>query len=76
MGEARFFKRARPRDRVEMKLTLTKLRAPLAIFDGEARVGATLLTRVEGLKLAFGEFNPAHFDASSSPPSPADDAGE
>jgi acyl carrier protein len=64
MDEARFFKRAKPGDKIEMKLTLAKLRAPLAVFDGEAHVGESLLARVEGLKLAFGEFDPTSFDAA------------
>jgi len=66
MNEARFFKRAKPTDEIHISLTLTRLRAPLAIFDGEVKVQDQLLARVEGLTLAFGNFNPATFDAVPS----------
>ncbi len=63
MDEARFLRRAKPNDEIHMSLTLTRLRAPLAIFEGQVKVQNQLLARVEGLTLAFGEFNPATFDA-------------
>jgi len=63
MDEARFFKRAKPNDEIHISLTLTRLRAPLAIFSGEVKVADQLLARVDGLTLAFGNFNPATFDA-------------
>lgn len=63
MGEARFFKRAKPLDEIHIEQTLKKLRAPLAIFDGVVKVNGQLLARVEGLTLGFGDFNPAAFDA-------------
>jgi 3-hydroxymyristoyl/3-hydroxydecanoyl-(acyl carrier protein) dehydratase len=66
MGEARFFKRAKPGDEIHIEQKLTKLRAPLAIFEGQVKVHGQLLARVEGLTLAFGDFNPAAFDAISS----------
>jgi 3-hydroxyacyl-[acyl-carrier-protein] dehydratase len=65
MGEARFFQRARPRDEIQIEQKLTKLRAPLAIFEGTVKVGGQLLARVEGLTLAFGDFHPAAFDTKS-----------
>jgi acyl carrier protein len=64
MDEARFFRRAKPNDEIRMSLNLTRLRAPLAIFSGEVKVGDQLLGRVDGLTLAFGNFNPATFDAT------------
>ncbi len=64
MDEARFSKRAKPGDEIHMTLTLTRLRAPLAIFSGEVKVADQLLARVDGLTLAFGNFNPANFDAA------------
>jgi len=64
MDEARFFKRAKPHDEIHLTLSLTRLRAPLAIFSGEVKVGDQLLARVDGLTLAFGNFNPASFDAA------------
>ena len=63
MEEARFFKRAKPLDEIHIEQTLTKLRAPLGIFEGTVKVGDQLLARVEGITLAFGDFNPAAFDA-------------
>ncbi|MGA9701699.1 phosphopantetheine-binding protein [Pseudomonas sp.] len=64
MDEARFFRRAKPNDEIHISLTLTRLRAPLAIFSGQVKVQNQLLARVEGLTLAFGDFNPAAFDAA------------
>jgi acyl carrier protein len=68
MGEARFFKRARPLDEIQIEQTLTKLRSPLAIFEGTVKVGGQLLARVEGLTLAFGDFDPAFLEARSDKP--------
>jgi len=64
MDEARFFRRARPNDEIHISLTLTRLRAPLAVFAGQVKVNDQLLARVEGLTLAFGEFSPSAFDAA------------
>jgi acyl carrier protein len=64
MGEARFFKRAKPGDQIHIEQTMTRLRAPLAIFQGTVKVQDQLLARVEGLTLAFGDFQPSAFDAS------------
>jgi acyl carrier protein len=64
MGEARVYKRARPNDEIHLVLTLTRLRAPLAIFEGQVRVGNQLLAKVEGLTLAFGDYDSATIDAT------------
>jgi acyl carrier protein len=64
MGEARVYKRARPHDEIHIVLTMTRLRAPLAIFDGQVRVNNQLLAKVEGLTLAFGEYDSAAIDAT------------
>ena len=64
MGEARFLKRAKPGDEIQIEQKLTKLRAPLAIFEGQVKVQDHVISRVEGLTLAFGDFNPATFDAT------------
>jgi acyl carrier protein len=64
MDEARFFRRAKPNDEIQISLTLTRLRAPLAIFAGEVKVHNQVLARVEGLTLAFGDFNATTFDAT------------
>jgi len=54
MEEARFHRRARPGDRIDLTLTLSRLRAPLAVFAGQVQVGQQLLAKVDGLTLAFG----------------------
>jgi acyl carrier protein len=64
MDEARFFRRAKPNDEIQISLMLTRLRAPLAIFAGQVKVQNQVLARVEGLTLAFGDFNAATFDAT------------
>jgi acyl carrier protein len=63
MDEARFFHRAKPNDEIHISLTLTRLRAPLALFAGQVKVHNQVLARVERIILAFGEFNAATFDA-------------
>jgi acyl carrier protein len=65
MGEARFFKRAKPGDEIHIEQKLTRLRAPLAVFEGQVKVQDQVLGRVEGLTLAFGDFNPSAFDATT-----------
>jgi len=64
MDEARFFRRAKPNDEILISLALTRLRAPLAVFSGQVKVHNQVLARVEGLTLAFGDFNPAAIDAT------------
>ncbi len=79
MDGARFLRRAKPNDEIHMSLTLTRLRAPLAIFAGEVKIQNQLVARVEALTLAFGDFNPASFDAtpdSAVESSPADGPAE
>ena len=71
MDQGRFFKRAKPLDEIQIEQTLTKLRAPLAVFEGVVKCHGQLLARVEGLTLAFGEMAAGHIDARPSP-SPAD----
>jgi acyl carrier protein len=66
MDEARFFKRAKPGDEIQISMKLTRLRAPLAVFQGEVKIHEELLARVKGLTLAFGEINPAMAAAPSS----------
>jgi 3-hydroxyacyl-[acyl-carrier-protein] dehydratase len=74
MDEARFHRRAKPNDEIHISLAVTRLRAPLAVFTGEVKVHDQLLARVEGLTLAFGDFQPAAFDATpgASAGSPAE----
>jgi acyl carrier protein len=68
MDEARFLRRAKPNDEILISMTMTRLRAPLAIFSGEVKVQSQVLARVKGLTLAFGDFNPGSFDATQSVP--------
>ena len=63
MDQARFFKRAKPLDEIQIEQTLTKLRAPLAIFEGVVRCHGQILAKVEGLTLAFGEVAAGSIDA-------------
>jgi len=64
MDEARFHRRAKPNDEIHISLTLTRLRAPLAVFTGEVKVQNQLLARVDGLTLAFGDFKKETIDAT------------
>jgi acyl carrier protein len=55
MDEARFAGRARPGDEIVLELEMTRLRSPLAVFNGRVTVQGQLLARVDGLTLAFGD---------------------
>jgi acyl-CoA thioesterase FadM len=57
MDEARFSKRAKPGDEITLELEMTRMRAPLVVFNGKVSVQGQLLARVEGLTLAFGDIN-------------------
>jgi 3-hydroxyacyl-[acyl-carrier-protein] dehydratase len=70
MDEARFFKRLKPLDEIQIEQTLTRLRAPLAVFTGTVRSHGQLLARVEGLTLAFGEFQAGQIDVRAEQPRP------
>jgi len=59
MDEARFSRRAKPGDEIVLELENTRLRAPLAVFNGRVTVAGQLLARVEGLTLAFGDLHEA-----------------
>jgi 3-hydroxyacyl-[acyl-carrier-protein] dehydratase len=65
MDEARFYRRAKPGDQIDMTLKLSRLRAPLAFFDGQVSVRGQLIAKVDGLILGFGDFHPAAFDAGA-----------
>ena len=55
MEEAHVYRRARPGDLIEMEATLVRLRPPLAIFRGGAKLRGERLARIEHLVLAFGQ---------------------
>jgi len=67
MDEARFSRRAKPGDEITLELEMTRLRAPLVVFNGRVTVGGQLLARVEGLTLAFGDIN-AHEESGAAEP--------
>ncbi|MEM9399743.1 MAG: phosphopantetheine-binding protein [Verrucomicrobiota bacterium] len=54
MDDAHFHKRAVPGDTIEMEIKLDKLRSPLAIFKGAAKVKGERLAELGHLVLAFG----------------------
>lgn len=68
MDEARFSRRAKPGDEIALELEMTRLRAPLVVFNGRVTVQGQLLARVEGLTLAFGDIS-AHEAQENAEPS-------
>jgi 3-hydroxyacyl-[acyl-carrier-protein] dehydratase len=71
MNEARFSRRAQPGDEISLDVEMTRMRAPLAIFNGRVSIAGQLLARVEGLTLAFGDLEAA---AKSAPAHPEENA--
>ena len=59
MDEARFSRRAKPGDEITLELEMSRLRAPLVVFNGRVTLQGQPLARVEGLTLAFGDVNAA-----------------
>jgi acyl carrier protein len=55
MEEAHFYRRAKPGDVLELEAELVRLRAPLAIFRGSAKLRGEKLAQIEHLVLAFGQ---------------------
>jgi acyl carrier protein len=55
MEEAHFYRRAKPGDVLELEAELVRLRAPLAIFRGGAKVRGEKLAQIDHLVLAFGQ---------------------
>ena len=55
MEEAHFYRRAKPGDILELEAEMVRLRAPLAIFRGVARLHGERLAQIEHLVLAFGQ---------------------
>lgn len=55
MEEAHVYRRARPGDVIEMEATLVRLRAPVAIFRGGAKLRDERLAKIDHLVLAFGQ---------------------
>jgi hypothetical protein len=67
MDEARFSRRAQPGDEITLELEMTRMRAPLVVFNGRVSVQGQLLARVEGLALAFGDINSAGEPVATAP---------
>jgi 3-hydroxyacyl-[acyl-carrier-protein] dehydratase len=63
MDGAHFYRQCRPGDTLEMEIKMTKVRAPLALFEGFGKVNGEKAFKIEQLILAFGE----KADAASSP---------
>jgi acyl carrier protein len=55
MEEAHFYRRAKPGDVLELEAEMVRLRAPLAIFRGGAKLRGEKLAQIEHLVLAFGQ---------------------
>ncbi len=55
MEEAHFYRRAKPGDVLELEAEMVRLRAPLAIFRGSAKLHGEKLAQIEHLVLAFGQ---------------------
>lgn len=52
---AHVYRKARPGEELEFELRLSKLREPLAVFEGMVMTGGQRVARIERLVLAFGE---------------------
>jgi 3-hydroxyacyl-[acyl-carrier-protein] dehydratase len=55
MEEAHFYRRAKPGDVLDLEAEMVRLRAPLAIFRGSAKLRGEKLAQIEHLVLAFGQ---------------------
>lgn len=53
MGRAHFYRKAGPGDCLEFEQKLARLRDPLAVFDGAAKLGGDTIAKVDRLVLAF-----------------------
>ncbi|HVM60020.1 MAG TPA: phosphopantetheine-binding protein [Verrucomicrobiae bacterium] len=55
MDGAHFYQKMKPGDKLDFELKLTRLREPLAIFEGTVTSQGRRVARIERLVLAFGE---------------------
>ncbi|NJK91575.1 MAG: hypothetical protein HC904_06970 [Blastochloris sp.] len=67
MEELRFHQRAFPGDQISMELRLTRLRHPLAVFEGSVNVAGKLIAKLSALTLAFGDLSA---ESSTAPETP------
>jgi len=70
MESIRFHKRLLPGDEIHTELRLTKIREPLAVFEGTVKVAGQLVAKLECLTLAFGDMQSLKSE-NQSPESPA-----
>jgi acyl carrier protein len=68
MEGLRFHKKVLPQEEIHLELRLTRLRPPLALFDGSVKVNGVTVARLESLTLAFGELLPEHTEKAESAP--------
>lgn len=64
VDSGRFSHRAKPGDEIMIELRSTRLRSPLAVFEGTVSSKQQLLGKIEGLILAFGDFSSYSLDAA------------
>lgn len=57
MGGTHFYKQTKPGDKLILEQKLSKLRQPLAIFDGMVKKGTEKVAQIEQMMLAFGDKN-------------------
>ncbi len=55
MEEAHFYRRAKPGDVLDFEAEMVRLRAPLVVFRGSAKLHGERLAQIEHLVLAFGQ---------------------
>ncbi len=55
MEGARFFRKVKPGDVLEMEQKLVRIRPPLAIFHGTVKCGSEKVAQVDQMMLAFGD---------------------
>ncbi len=69
---AHFYQKTKPGDKLEFELKLTRLREPLAIFEGTVTSRGQRVAKIERLVLAFGEqLLPGNIPSSESSASDA-----
>lgn len=71
MDQAHFYRKARPGDTLEFEVNLSRLREPLAIFNGKVSCGGNKVASVNELVIVFGEA--ANSDKVQKEEAPADD---
>ncbi|MFH1067554.1 MAG: phosphopantetheine-binding protein [bacterium] len=68
MESAHFYRKAKPGETIELEISLSKLRKPLAIFNGKASVNGEKLSSIEELVIVFGEATEGIVQHEATPP--------